>query len=144
MIRLATLLLMTGPALAEPPFAVGDHVVQGPLFDMMTGDALPNATPPDQRACFRVEAVSDTNLQLRLVAGYLGSVMPGMPPPPKSMDRPRHAPIGTGTSHAASEGLWAPCEAPDPTGYRTVSTTCDMGRFYQRVADCSGRPLPEE
>lgn len=142
MIRLTALLLMTGPALAEPPFAVGQYVVQTQLFDMASGAALPNPVPPAQRACFRVEAISDTNLQLRLVAGYLDSLMPGMPPPPKNFNRPRHAPIGTGTSHGASTGLWSPCEAPDPTGYRTVSTTCDMGRFYAQVPDCTGRPIP--
>lgn len=141
---LAALLLTAIPAWADPPFTVGDHVVETQLFDMMTGEALPHPIPAAERACFRVEEISDTRLQLRLVSGYLDNRMPGMPPPPKSIDQPRYAPVGSGSSIGASGDIWGPCETPDPTGYRTVSTTCNMGRFYRLVADCAGRPIPKD
>lgn len=138
---LAVFLLAT-PAMADNlPYQVGDYVVQSQLKDSNSNKVYPNPLPKSEWACFRVETISANDIWLRLESGYLDMRNPGETLPPEYA-APAQAPIGTGTGYSASEGIFTPCVPPDPTGYTTVNTTCDIARLYVRVPDCKGRPLP--
>jgi hypothetical protein len=142
---LFALALGLAPASADTlPFKPGDHVVETHLMAPETGDVTPNPLPAAEQACFRVEEISPTNLWLRLEAGYLDMRMPMFGNPGAKAAKPVWAPVGTGSGHQSSDPIFEPCLPPDPTGYDTVNTMCEMARLYTLVPDCSGRPIPQD
>jgi hypothetical protein len=137
--RLAAILLaLTSPALADDlPFAKGDHVLQAMIFDAMGNALVPNPLPQSDWACLRVIEVTRFSFTATVEAGFLD-----MSPPFGAEGKPVWGTLGTNTGTSSSEPIWDACQPQDPTGFTTVSTTCNMARAYERVDTCKGRKLP--